>query len=90
MHMLYVDPWLKDFKDCLMLRSNQKNCSDYILEVLPVVFEHNDVVYRRSQYALDFCFCLPCVPCCNIVRLDQLRSERRLNVVFEQEINDFN
>lgn len=60
---LYIDPFRNKFKDCQMLRSNVGGTAQ-ILEIMPVVFTHENITYRRSHFAIDFCFCMPCISSC--------------------------
>lgn len=67
---LYIDPFKSKFTENIMLRSNYTECSQYVLDILPILFEHGHKSYRRSHYAFDFCFCLPIMPCANKNKLD--------------------
>lgn len=44
-----------------MLNSNAKEQYKYIMEILPVVFTLDGRRYRRSHFAMNFCFCLECL-----------------------------
>lgn len=40
------------------------------MDTMPVLFTHDKQLYRRSRYAIDFCFCLAINPCANKNELD--------------------
>lgn len=60
-HRLFVDPWNVKYRDNQMLRTNEVAAVDVITDLLPHVINVGGVLYRTSNYALDFAFCLPCI-----------------------------
>lgn len=63
--MLFIDPycvkWPKHKSLENMLFCSSSNFSDRCLELLPFTFSLNNVTYRHSRLAKDFCFCIPVV-----------------------------